>query len=170
MNIPTNRKAEPAPISRWGIGPKWVLCCALGAVPLFIINAVWPGALAIHLVPRPVLQVVGCVLLLAGVPFLVMALWVLHRGFSHGKLFTSGVYGLCRHPIYASWIVFLVPGILLLVGSWAFLLLPPLMYASLRFLVREEEAWLAATFQDEYRAYRRRVPAVFPVPRFWRRD
>jgi protein-S-isoprenylcysteine O-methyltransferase Ste14 len=31
-----------------------------------------------------------------------------------------------------------------------------------------EETWLEQTFQASYRDYRRRIPAVLPLPRFWR--
>ena len=37
------------------------------------------------------------------------------------------------------------------------------MYIALRWLVRDEEAWLEQTFGEAYRAYRRRVPAVMPT-------
>jgi protein-S-isoprenylcysteine O-methyltransferase Ste14 len=155
-------------MTRWGIGPKWALASLACAVPLVIVGRVWPGALTIGLVPRAVQIIAGVLLVALGIPFAVAALVTFHRGFGHGKLSTGGVYGLCRHPIYASWIVFLVPGILLLAGSWAFLPLPTLMYLLLLHFVRDEEKWLAATFGEEYQAYRRRVPAVFPLRRFWR--
>jgi protein-S-isoprenylcysteine O-methyltransferase Ste14 len=154
-------------MTRWGIGPKWALASILCSAPLLLAATLRPNAFAIGLVPEGVLRITGFLLLGVGVPFCVAALVTLHRGFVRGELFTRGVYGLCRHPIYASWIVFLVPGILLLAGSWTFLLVPAAMYGLLRFFVRDEEAFLEATFQDSYRAYRRRVPAVLPLPRFW---
>jgi protein-S-isoprenylcysteine O-methyltransferase Ste14 len=154
-------------MTRWGIGPRWTLASFACAIPLVIVGRAWPDIFAIRLVPRGVQLVAGVLLLAVGIPFMVIALVTLHRGFAHGQLFTGGVYGLCRHPIYASWIVFIVPGVLLLAGSWTFLLLPALMWVLLRYFVRDEEAWLAATFGEEYLAYRRRVPAVFPMPRFW---
>ena len=155
-------------MTRWGIGPKWVRACILCLAPFIVMGAIWPNVFAVHVVPRGVQRIAGLLLLAAGIPFGVIALMTLHRGFVRGELFTRGVYGLCRHPIYASWIVFLVPGMLLLWGSWAFAIAPAVMYVLLRFLVRAEETWLEQTFQDRYRAYRRRVPAVLPLPRFWR--
>jgi protein-S-isoprenylcysteine O-methyltransferase Ste14 len=154
-------------MTRWGIGPRWVRACVVCLSPFIVAGAIWPNAFAMEIMPRNVLRIAGILLLTAGIPFGVAALVTLHRGFVRGELFTRGVYGLCRHPIYASWIVFLVPGILLLAGSWMFLLAPLVMYVLLRLMIRDEEAFLEATFQDEYRAYRRRVPAVLPVPRFW---
>jgi methanethiol S-methyltransferase len=155
-------------MTRWGIGPKWTLASLACVAPFMVADRMWPDLLTIELVPAGVRNVAGGLLLLVGIPFFAIALRTLHRGFSQGELFTRGVYGCCRHPIYASWIVFLVPGGLLLWGSWAFAIAPALMYVLLRFFVRQEEDWLEQTFGDRYRAYRRRVPAVLPLPRFWR--
>lgn len=154
-------------MTRWGIGPKWTLACLACLAPLSVAGRLWPDIFAIQLVPTRALQVAGGLLLAIGLPFFLAALRTLHRGFARGELFTRGVYGCCRHPIYASWIVFMVPGTLLLQRSWAFAIAPLVMYGLLRFFVRGEEAWLEETFQDRYRVYRRRVPAVLPFPRFW---
>jgi protein-S-isoprenylcysteine O-methyltransferase Ste14 len=154
-------------MTRWGVGPKWALSSAACAAALTLAGAALGNVLAIRVLPRAALLAAGGTLVAVGVPFCVAALVTLHRGFGRGQLFTRGVYGLCRHPIYASWIVFLVPGVLLMAGSWLFLLLPPAMYGLLRFFVRDEETWLEESFGDEYRAYRRRVPAVLPLPQLW---
>jgi protein-S-isoprenylcysteine O-methyltransferase Ste14 len=127
-------------------------------------SAFWPGAFTICVASRLVTTAAGCALLGAGIPFGVVALVTLHRGFANGKLFTRGVYAWCRHPIYASWIISLVPGTLLLFGTWLFVLVPLMMYFALRLLVRREEEWLESTFGEEYRVYRRRVSAVLPLP------
>ncbi len=160
-------------MNRWGIGPKFALASVLTGVPILAAGHLWRETFAIEGVPAHLLRIMGGLLLALGIAFFVTAAAILHRGFAHGKLFTSGVYGLCRHPIYASWIVFLVPGGLLLARSWACIIVPFAMYGWLRHFVRDEEAWLETKFQDEYRQYRRRVPAVLPLPRFWltsRRD
>jgi protein-S-isoprenylcysteine O-methyltransferase Ste14 len=156
-------------VTRWGVGPRWVLLSALFSAPAVAARVLWPDLFTIRLVPRPLVVVVGVVLLGLGVPLCVAGVVRLARGFPKGELFTGGAYALCRHPIYGSWIVFGVPGSVLLADSWIGLLVPFAMYAALRLLVREEEEWLERTFGDEYRAYRDRVPAVLPVPRFWRR-
>ena len=153
-------------MTRWGIGPKLVGLSALLASPLLVARAIWADAFAIHFAPRLVTTIAGSLLLAAGIPFCASAMRTLHRGFPKGELFTGGVYGFCRNPIYASWIVFLVPGIFLLLSSWLFALVPLAMYAALRLTIHREEAWLETTFGEKYRAYRERVPAVLPVPRW----
>jgi len=156
-------------VTRWGIGPRFALLSVLFSAPLGLAAKWWRDAFTIHGVSKIVLVAAGCVLLAVGVLFCTAAMVTLHRGFAKGELFTSGAYGWCRHPIYASWVVFLVPGVLLLVGSWLFCLVPVAMYAALRLLVRREEEFLEATFGAKDRAYRERVPAIVPFPRMRRR-
>lgn len=152
-----------------GVGPRWVALSALFALPFIGARVLWPDAVAITFVPRPVVVGVGVALLALGLPLCAAAVVRLVKGFPKGELFTKGAYAVCRHPIYGSWIVFNVPGIVLLANNWVGLLSTLPMYVALRVLVREEEEWLEKTFGDAYREYRDRVPAVMPVPKFWRR-
>jgi protein-S-isoprenylcysteine O-methyltransferase Ste14 len=156
-------------MTRRGVGPRWIAWSLLFALPAIAVRVRYPELARIPGIPRPLVVAVGVALLAFGLPFCVAAIVTLARDFEAGKLFTEGAYGLCRHPIYGSWVVFNVPGMVLLADSWVGLLVPVPMYIALRLLVREEEAWLDRTFGDEYRAYRARVPAVFPLPRWLQR-
>jgi protein-S-isoprenylcysteine O-methyltransferase Ste14 len=77
-------------------------------------------------------------------------------------LVTDGPYRVVRHPIYAANF-----GLLLATGL-AFSRLGPLLLASFAFWigsvirVRGEERLLREAFGEEYEAYARRVPALFP--------
>ena len=156
-------------MDRGGVGPRWVAWSLLFAAPVIAVRVAYPESVRIPWLPRPLVVAVGAALLAFGLPFCVAAIVTLARDFEAGRLFTKGAYGLCRHPIYGSWVVFNVPGMVLLADSWVGLLVPIPMYVALRILVRAEEDWLARTFGDEYRAYRARVPAVFPLPRWLQR-
>jgi len=77
------------------------------------------------------------------------------------KLVTEGVYAKMRHPIYSADIVlgwsifFFYPDVRFLIGAhW-------LMFVLL-FWVRLEERALAGKFGEEYLAYKRHVPKLFP--------
>ena len=150
-------------MTRWGVGPRWTLVSIFFAAPALAARAEWPALFSIPLAPRPLVVGIGVALLAIGLPFFGAAAHTLHRGFKDGELFTSGPYGLCRHPIYGSWIAFNVPGLMLLADTWIGLLAPLPMYAALRVMVRAEETWLEGKFGERYRAYRARVPAVCPV-------
>jgi protein-S-isoprenylcysteine O-methyltransferase Ste14 len=154
----------------WGIGPRFtVLSVGYGAVCLAV-SFLFPGIFLIDFIPVWVLVLLGVLLIAAGVPFFVVSARTVHRAYHAGKLLTGGLYGLCRHPLYASWVVFLVPGIVLITRTWLGLSVPVFMYVLLRILVRKEEAYLESRFGEEYRAYRARVPAILPLPFFSRRS
>lgn len=153
-------------MTRFGVGPIFVLVSAVLTAAALYVRSLDPAFFAIpDLVPRWLQIALGALLLAFGLPMFVWSLVILNKGFPKGRLFTGGPYGWCRHPVYGCWVVFNVPGIVLLVGTWVGLLVPVLMYVALLLLVRSEDRWLLDTFGDEYRTYRSRTPAVFP--RLW---
>ena len=87
------------------------------------------------------------------------------RAYNADELVTDGIYKCCRHPLYASWVVFFVPGIVLIVNSWLGLTTPIFMYFILCRLVKKEEIYLESVFGSEYIHYKRKVPWILPVGR-----
>jgi len=78
------------------------------------------------------------------------------------ELITRGIYGMIRHPMYASqWLVALAQ--LLLLQNWIAGFLNLLAFIPFYFLrVRAEEQMMVETFGDQYRAYMRKVGAILP--------
>jgi protein-S-isoprenylcysteine O-methyltransferase Ste14 len=148
-----------------GVGPWFVLLSGVYTAAALTLRSTAPNLYSFPL-PRWLTLGLGALLLLIGVPFFLAALIRLLRGFPKGELFTGGVYAACRHPIYGAWVVFNVPGIVLLVNTWLGLVVVLLMYVTLRLLVRSEERALERLFGDAYRTYRDRTPAVLPL--LWR--
>lgn len=149
-------------MSRFGVGPVWLVISVVYiacAKFLFFQNQEF---FSIPVIPYGIIAVAGIVLLVIGVPFYMIAGITGMRAYNEGKLCTSGIYGLCRHPIYAAWVVFIVPGVMLLMNSWIGLTAIPVMYISLRMLVLKEELYMEEKFGDEYRAYKKKVFAIFP--------
>jgi protein-S-isoprenylcysteine O-methyltransferase Ste14 len=89
----------------------------------------------------------------------------LNRNYNRDRLATGGVYGIVRNPIYCAWVVFLIPGLVLLSPSWPVLLTPLVAYLAFKARIAREEAYLEERFVDDYRTYRSRVPELFPFPR-----
>jgi protein-S-isoprenylcysteine O-methyltransferase Ste14 len=75
------------------------------------------------------------------------------RAYNANELVTKGVFKCCRHPVYASWVVFIVPGITLLMKNWLGMSAPIFMYSILRLLVKKEEIYLENVFGSQYREY-----------------
>ena len=78
------------------------------------------------------------------------------------ELITHGIYGMIRHPMYASQWLWVIAQPLLLqnwIAGWLNLLVFIAFYA-LR--VRAEEQLMLEQFGDQYRSYMKKVGAVFP--------
>jgi protein-S-isoprenylcysteine O-methyltransferase Ste14 len=91
------------------------------------------------------------------------AVYFLRRFFS-GRLLTGGPFAWCRNPIYASMIVFIVPGIALLWDAWPLLVADVALYVIFRRFIGREYAALARAFGREYERYEASVPELLPVP------
>jgi protein-S-isoprenylcysteine O-methyltransferase Ste14 len=78
------------------------------------------------------------------------------------ELITRGIYGVIRHPMYASqWLVALAQPLLL--HNWIAGFLNLLVFIPFYFLrVRAEEQLMVETFGEEYRAYMHKVGGVLP--------
>ena len=72
-------------------------------------------------------------------------------------LVQSGPFRLTRNPAYAGWTLIYVGLTLLAAGRWALVLLPALLVAVDRGVIRREESYLEKQFGADYREYRRRV-------------
>lgn len=79
--------------------------------------------------------------------------WVPNRR----KLFTDGVYGLSRNPMYLA-LALLLGGTGLCFCPLLLIVTVPLLAIALRAVIEEEERINLEAFGDEFRAYCRRVP------------
>jgi protein-S-isoprenylcysteine O-methyltransferase Ste14 len=118
----------------------------------------------------------AAVLLVAGM-FLIRAaindLSILGHGtpnpnFAPRQLVTSGVYALCRHPMFLGYDLAAL-GVVLLCASPGMLLgaYPLFLLFQVRFL-KNEERMLLRRFEKDFDEYRRRIPFLLPI-RSWRR-
>mgnify|MGYP002641315750 CR=1 FL=1 len=94
--------------------------------------------------------------------FYISALRVLRRARAEGKLATTGLFARVRHPIYAIWMLLLVPGAGLVLRSWLVLTAPLLGWVAFRILIPREEAQMIQEFGEEYRTYSRTRNQLLP--------
>jgi protein-S-isoprenylcysteine O-methyltransferase Ste14 len=102
-------------------------------------------------------------LVLAGAVLYARSIRALAAARGRGELATSGPFGRCRHPMYAAWLFWLVPGLALLSGSWPDLALPIVFYASFTWVIGREERRLRERF-SEYAGYATRTPRLCAWP------
>jgi protein-S-isoprenylcysteine O-methyltransferase Ste14 len=83
----------------------------------------------------------------------------LHPEQHEQKLITTGMHARMRHPIYLAHLIMLTA---LTVGSGLMVLYAALAFAVVTgaFMIRAEDGELEKRFGDEYREYRKRVPAI----------
>lgn len=153
----------------WGVGPKIMVPTFGYLVVAGIATYLWPAACLVQAVPYVFFLVPGIVLLAIGLPMLVVAVASVKVAYTRGELATTGIFGVVRNPIYAAWIVFNIPGLVLLVRSWPMFVAPFLAYGLFKVLVSKEERYLEERFGQAYLDYRSRVNQIIPVPRFRQR-
>jgi protein-S-isoprenylcysteine O-methyltransferase Ste14 len=106
----------------------------------------------------------GVLLVILGAATFLCAIIHFALKFPSGKLITNGVFGLSRNPIYASWMVMLLPGLSLLLNNWFFMAAAVTMYGAFQYLIVKEEQTLAEVFGKEYEDYRIRVGQIGFIP------
>ena len=148
-------------MTRWGVGPKFTVVSLVVAILFLTINYVWLAHFKIPL-PRVLTLIIGVVLVIIGIPIFLVPGLTIDRYFEQGKLATRGVYSYIRHPIYGSWIVFIIPGVVFLLNSLIGLVVPIFMYAVFKIFIVEEETYLEEKFGWRFTEYKKNVGAVFP--------
>jgi protein-S-isoprenylcysteine O-methyltransferase Ste14 len=151
--------------SRFGVGPRITLSAIIYAALAGVATHVWPDACMLRSIPYRVFLIIGALLLLAGIPMLLAAIVSVARAYDRDQLVTSGVFAVCRHPVYSAWIVFILPALALLTRSWPLLITPLVAYAAFRLLIHEEDDYLRQRFGPAYLEYRSRVSALIPIPK-----
>jgi protein-S-isoprenylcysteine O-methyltransferase Ste14 len=119
---------------------------------------------------NPVLGVIGALLTVASTALLVWARLVLGAMWASvplvqegHELRTTGPYGLVRHPIYTGFLGVVV-GATLGFGFGVWVVITAAVVPWLLHRVRVEDGLMANEFGDQFLAYRRRVPALLPIP------
>jgi protein-S-isoprenylcysteine O-methyltransferase Ste14 len=150
VNSTTRMKIE-------GAGPKIM-------APLFVTFAItawisyaYRPTFNYPLVPAEWALALGALFLLVGVPFWLLSTGMFLVAYFQGRLETKGPYAVMLNPIYGSWIVFVLPGISLVLNWWPILLTSVVMYAAQQMFIHAEEDALREKFGRLYEEYRKNV-------------
>ncbi len=145
-----------------GIGKKLEYITIVYAVITIALNYLLYPIFELNFIPYKYLVIIGITLIIAGIPLNIVSTLRIVKGYKQGILLTEGIYSFVRHPLYASYILLIVPGIAVLFRSWVVMTVPIVMYIVFRILIREEEEFLEGKFGEEYTAYKKRVNGIFP--------
>lgn len=108
------------------------------------------------------LTIIGSLLMLAGLSINFTSAIQMINAFKKKVLLTSGFWGLCRNPMYGSFVFFTIPGLSLVLNLWPLLSASVVVYAMVRLSVTEEELYLTKVFGDAYVNYKNNVNLLFP--------
>jgi protein-S-isoprenylcysteine O-methyltransferase Ste14 len=148
--------------NRWILAPLLLLSVVLAWLPPYLDGRdIWT-------LDQPIIPYVGLTLFVLGGVLRLAPVFALGRRFSglvaiqQGHLVkTDGLYRFVRNPSYAGLLVNCT-GLVLIFRCWLGLFLVVGILAILLARIRAEEALLAATFGEEYDAYRRRTWRLVP--------
>ena len=154
-------------MTRWGVGPKFTIISLLYAAIVFTIQNRLFSEVRFVIYSTSINIILGTLLILIGLIIFLIPALTIDKYFYEGRLCKKGVYAYLRHPIYASWITFIVPGVVILRGSVLGITIPICMYIIFRALIPLEERYLMNTFGEDYIDYKSKVWAVFP--KLWRK-
>jgi len=73
------------------------------------------------------------------------------------RIVDTGPYRISRNPMYTGMSLAYLGAMFLLNWGWALVMFPTVLAALYRFVIKREEAYLAAEFGEEYLSYCRRV-------------
>jgi protein-S-isoprenylcysteine O-methyltransferase Ste14 len=152
----------PAKQNRLGVGPKWALPTTAYFVVAVIAHFAAYPRFVIAQVPFAACAAVGASLVAAGVCMYATAFVSLRRGLRKGTLVTHGLYAIMRHPLYASSIFLIIPGVTLAFRSWLLLPMPLVAYAAFRIFVSAEDDDLRERYGDAFLRYQQTTNALFP--------
>lgn len=124
----------------------------------------WPGVTRFPMRPNGLFILLGAAWLALGVLFWALSLRSFLPGFRRGELITSGTFAWCRHPIYASLLMFWLPAVGLIAETWTFYLAAAIGWPLALIAVRREETELARLFGEQWDAYAGRTTALLPLP------
>lgn len=148
-----------------GDAPRLLVIAAPALLAAAVLTMLFPQAFSFTLRFRGVFLSIAILLGAVAVPFWASAAYELVRTWKEKRLSTRGAYGLCRHPIFAVWIWFLLPIGAFVFDSWLFLAADAVFFAAAVIGARREEEELVAEFGEAYEAYRERVRSLVPLPR-----
>jgi protein-S-isoprenylcysteine O-methyltransferase Ste14 len=156
--------SSPRGLSPTGVGPP-IMAGQLSLLAVAIVaNRYWPEATRILSPSSLLLRVAGALFIAAGVVLWALTLLKFLRDFPRGELITTGPYRWCRHPLYASFVLFVVPGIGLITQTWTILLAALSGVALTSALIPREERAMDRAFGAAWRDYRAHTSRLIPFP------
>jgi len=148
----------------FGIGPKLALISLPYIVLAMLVIQRDPQFLKLNFADAVWIAIAGYAWIGIGSLFYVATIKVFLTDFKKGLLVKRGTFGLCRNPIYASFIVFFIPGLGLVFQSGMILSIAVVLYLNFKLSIHGENKVLEREFGEAYEIYRKSVNEIIPIP------
>lgn len=145
----------------FGIGPM-IAATGVTSFVAVILFRVARGHLSQWAFPREAGIGAGAILVAVGLYFWLDSVRLIATRFKKDVLITTGVYRFVRNPMYAAFIVFIVPGLSLLLDDPMITLSSASMLLVFKSGIHREEEYLRERFGCAYLDYLRRVRQIVP--------
>ena len=113
-----------------------------------------------------ILNITGLIFIVTGFALYFSTLPLLLRGIKETRLVTNGAFKVCANPLYASILLFILPGTSFLMNSWLVLTVSVVGYILFRIHIKDEYREMEKIFGEEYVRYKKNTPEFFPFPVF----
>lgn len=145
-----------------GIGPRWGAPCIAYGVTAVLLTYRFPDVFMFPHRAYVALGTAGTLLLTGGLAIYLITVGWFFSAHGTSTLVTTGPYRVVRHPLYATWLWLIFPGIALLCRSWLVLGVVPVGCITFRAFIKHEEDELERRFGREYETYRWNVNQIIP--------
>lgn len=136
-----------------GVAPLIAVPTILYLITIVVISLLTGTSFSITENHYSVLAVTGVLLIVTGVLMVISCGRKLLKSFNKDLLMTDGLYRIFRNPMYASYMLFVIPGICLLFNSWLILTTVIVNYILFSIFIRSEHRYLQKKFGREYEDY-----------------
>jgi protein-S-isoprenylcysteine O-methyltransferase Ste14 len=94
------------------------------------------------------LVTIGFIMVIIGVGMVVAVSGKLRKSFKSGLLMKDGLYKIFRNPMYDAYLIFVFPGLSLLLNSWLVMTTFIVNFILLQVFIKEEYQYLEEKFGD----------------------
>lgn len=144
-----------------GVGPKILITLCPFLVLFGILNSIFHTFFQIP-INYYWMVILGSILIIFGIFTFIYSERIMKPAYDASEFITTKVYAYVRHPMYASWGLGTLPGILCFFNSWFLFLILPIYYLIVRIYIIKEEKFLLTKFGKNYAHYKNEVNAFFP--------